>query len=76
VNRASTQTPPMMAKAFTETLLGDASWTTPKGTPVYSYFCTMSIADAYEEFGELLELAHWKRVREIIKRLGEDGTPT
>ena len=68
------QCPPNVARAMTRLLLGDPDAVLPNsGTPVHTYFATMSLEDALEEFDQLYGLPEGDRLRDLTERMGEDG---
>jgi hypothetical protein len=70
------QAPPNVARAMTRLLVGDSDWSTPVGTPAYSYFATMTLEAALEEFDQIYQLPEASRMRDLLERLGEDGSAT
>ena len=69
----SRQCPPNVARAMTRLLLGDPDAVLPNsGTPVYSYFATMTLEDALEEFDQIYKLNEGDRLRDLMERMGED----
>ena len=68
------QCPPSLAKTITGLLLGEKDHEMPSGTPTHSYFATMSMRDALDEFDQIYRLNEGDRMRDLMERLGEDGS--
>ncbi len=68
------QTSPQMARVFVKALLGE-EWVTPQGTPAHTYFATLDLQGAHEAYEQIHELPEGDRMRDLLERLGEDGTP-
>ena len=69
------QCPPQLAKAMTLLCLGKEDETTLAGIPIHTHFATMSLEDALEEFDQVYQLDEGSRFRDLLERMGEDGTP-
>ncbi len=68
------QCPPGVARTMTRLLLGDEAAVLPtSSTPVHTYFATMTLADALDEFGYVYQLPEGDRMRDLLERMGEDG---
>ncbi len=70
----SAQTSPQMARVFVKALLGE-EWVTPQGTPAHTYFATLDLEGAHEAYEQIHELPEGDGMRDLLERLGEDGTP-
>ncbi len=68
------QTSPQMARVFIRALLGE-EWETPSGTPAHTYFATLDLEGAHEAYEQIHQLPEGYRQRDLMQRLGEDGTP-
>ncbi len=68
------QTSPQMARVFVKALLGE-EWVTPSGTPAHTYFATLDLQGAHEAYEQIHQLGEGDGMRDLLERLGEDGTP-